>query len=86
MYILYIGIITIIIGYIGYLTFQNLIMMLISLELILLGIGSLFLYYSFLMDDINGLILTLLILPLAGAESALALTLLVKYAPATFSC
>ena len=75
------GIIIIIIGYIGYIIFNNLIMMLISLELILLGIATLAIVGAYMMDDTVGVLISLLILPIAGAESALALTILVNYAP-----
>jgi NADH:ubiquinone oxidoreductase subunit K len=51
---------------------ENLIMLIISLELILLAIGILFVHVSFLLDDMIGATLTLYLLPLAGAESAIA--------------
>lgn len=60
---------------------QNLIIMLISIELILLGIGILFLIYSYILDDVLGLNMTLLLLPLAGCESALILGIIIKYYP-----
>jgi NADH:ubiquinone oxidoreductase subunit K len=41
----------------------------------------LFVNYSFILDDLIGASLSLLILPLAGAESAMALAVLVAYAP-----
>jgi NADH:ubiquinone oxidoreductase subunit K len=56
-------------------------MVIISLELILLALGILFLHFSFILDDIIGANLSLFILPLAGAESALALAFLVAYYP-----
>ena len=58
---------------------ENLIYILISLEIQLLSIGLLFTHYSFLLDDMIGNLLTLLILPLAGGESALGLGLLINY-------
>nr|QCQ69087.1 NADH dehydrogenase subunit 4L [Synchytrium taraxaci] len=60
---------------------KNFIMMIISLELILLSIGILLLHLSFNMDDLVGSTLTLYILPLAGAESALGLGILIAYYP-----
>ena len=60
---------------------ENLIMLIIFLELILLSIGYLFLQYSFLFDDLIGANFTLFFLPLAGAESAIALAILVIYYP-----
>ena len=70
------GIILFILGIMAFLSVnvrkENLIMLIISLELILLGIGLLFVHISFLMDDMNGALFALYILPLAGAESAIA--------------
>ncbi len=60
---------------------KNLIYILISLEVQLLAIGLLFLQISFLLDDMLGSLITLYILPLAGAESALGLGLLISYYP-----
>ena len=59
----------------------NLITVLISLELILLSLAILLAHLSFQLDDLIGSYLSLLILPLAGAESALALALLVSFFP-----
>ena len=56
-------------------------MLVISLELILLAVGILFVHYSFLLDDLIGASFSMLILPLAGAESAIALAILVAYYP-----
>ena len=60
---------------------HNLIMIIISLELLLLSIGVLLVHFSFLLDDQIGSILTLYLLPLAGAESAIALAILIAYYP-----
>lgn len=60
---------------------KNFIMVVISQELIQLSIGILLLHLSFNMDDLVGSTLTLYILPLAGAESALALGILIAYYP-----
>jgi len=51
---------------------RNLIMIIISLELILLSIGLFLVLLSFNFDDLVGSNLTLYLLPLAGAESAIA--------------
>ena len=56
-------------------------MMVIYLELILLSVGLLLVNLSFHLDDILGSTMTLYILPLAGAESAVALALLVAFYP-----
>ena len=59
----------------------NLIMLVISLELLLLSVSILLVNLSFSIDDLVGSNLTLLILPLAGAESAVALAFMVAYYP-----
>jgi NADH:ubiquinone oxidoreductase subunit K len=60
---------------------RDLITLVIALELILLSIGILLVSLSFHLDDLVGSTLTLYLLPLAGAESAIALALLVAYYP-----
>ena len=60
---------------------ENLIMLIIALEVILLAIGILFVHVSFLLDDIIGATLTLYLLPLAGAESAIAQAIYIAYYP-----
>lgn len=60
---------------------KNLIMIVISQELILLAIGLLLIHFSFNFDDLLGVTITLYLLPLAGAESAVALAQLVAYYP-----
>ena len=69
------------VGLIGFCNSDNLVMIVISLELILLSIGILFVHYSFILDDIIGATISLFLLPLAGAESAIALALLVAFYP-----
>jgi NADH:ubiquinone oxidoreductase subunit K len=56
-------------------------MLVISLELLLLSVGLLLVNLSYNLDDLVGSNLTLLILPLAGAESAVALAFLVAFYP-----
>ena len=60
---------------------RNLIFILIALEVLLLAIGLIFLQISFILDDAIGILFTLLILPLAGAESAFGLAVLINYYP-----
>lgn len=60
---------------------KNQIYIQIALEIQLLGIGLLFLQLSFILDDLLGSLMTIYILPLAGAESALGLSLLITYYP-----
>ena len=57
------------------------ILLLISLEVLLLSVGLIFIHISFLFDDFLGAFVTFLILPLAGIESALILALLIAYYP-----
>lgn len=63
------------VGFLGFCNNDNLVMLVISLELILLSIGILFTHISFIIDDIIGASISLLMVPLAGAESAIALAL-----------
>ncbi len=60
---------------------ENLIMLIISLEIIQLAIGILFVHVSFLFDDLIGATQTLYLQPLAGAESAIALAIYIAYYP-----
>lgn len=57
---------------------RNLIFLLIALEVMLLATSTLFVLASLLLDDIAGLTFSLFLLPIAGCESALALSLLVS--------
>ena len=81
IYGIILSLIIILVGLIGFCNSDNLIMIVISLELILLSIGILFVHYSFILDDIIGATISLFLLPLAGAESAIALALLVAFYP-----
>nr|YP_009092505.1 NADH dehydrogenase subunit 4L [Cyanoptyche gloeocystis]AIM52091.1 NADH dehydrogenase subunit 4L [Cyanoptyche gloeocystis] len=58
---------------------KNIILLLISLELMLLAINLQFVIFSCYMDDFLGQIATLFILTIAAAESAIGLALLVIY-------
>jgi NADH:ubiquinone oxidoreductase subunit K len=60
---------------------ESLIFLIIALEIMLLAIGFLFVNISFLLDDAVGITLTLYLLPLAGAESAIALAIFIAYYP-----
>jgi NADH-ubiquinone oxidoreductase chain 4L len=59
----------------------NLIILVISLELLLLSVSLLLVNLSFTLDDLVGSNLTLVILPMSGAETAVALAFLVAYYP-----
>jgi NADH-quinone oxidoreductase subunit K len=58
---------------------KNMIITLISIELILLSVNINFIIFSVYLDDILGQIFALLILTVAAAESAIGLALLVVY-------
>ena len=58
---------------------KNLIIMLMSVELMLLAVNLILLVFSVYLDDIVGQIFALLVLTVAAAESAIGLALLVVY-------
>ena len=69
-----------IIGFIGFiLNRKNVILMLISIEIMLLSITILILLNSVHFDDSIGQIFGIFIIALAGAESAIGLSILVAY-------
>ena len=68
------------IGVLGFiLNRKNIILMLISIELILLAVTLLILLSSQILDDILGQTFSIYIIAVAGAESALGLALLVAF-------
>lgn len=73
----------IIIGLIGYiinsLEKTNIIKLLISIEIMLLGVTLLIIISGYNNDDILGLVIGLIILIITGIESAIGLTILVNY-------
>ena len=75
-----VGIILFILGVLGIvLNRSNLIIMLMSIELMLLAISFLFLINSVVIDNLIGQIFTIMILTVAAAESAIGLAILVAY-------
>lgn len=58
---------------------KNIIIMLMSIELMLLAVNYNFLVFSVYLDDLVGQIFALLVLTVAAAESAIGLALLVVY-------
>lgn len=69
-----------IIGILGFvLNKKNIILMLISIEIMLLSITMLILLSSIYFDDILGQTLSIYIISIAGAESAIGLGILVAY-------
>ena len=58
---------------------KNIIIMLMSIELMLLAVNLNFLLFSVYLDDLIGQMFALLVLTVAAAESAIGLALLVVY-------
>jgi NADH-ubiquinone oxidoreductase chain 4L len=68
------------IGILGFvLNRKNIILMLISIEIMLLAITFLILINSFIFDDILGQVFAVYIICIAGAESAVGLAILVAF-------
>ena len=74
------ALIILIVGIIGFvLNRKNIILMLISIEIMLLAITLLVLISSLCFDDILGQIYAIYIISIAGAESAIGLAILVSF-------
>ena len=58
---------------------KNIIILLMSIELMLLSINFNFIIFSIFLDDILGQLFALLVLTVAAAESAIGLAILVIY-------
>ena len=58
---------------------QNIIIILMSIELLLLSINLNFIYFSIVIDDIMGQVFSLLILTVAAAESAIGLAIMIIF-------
>jgi NADH-quinone oxidoreductase subunit K len=58
---------------------KNIVVMLMSIELVLLAINFNFVVFSVFLDDILGQIFALFVLTVAAAESAIGLAILVVY-------
>ena len=58
---------------------KNIIIMLMSIELMLLAVNLNFIIFSVYLDDIMGQLFALLVLTVAAAESAIGLAILVVY-------
>jgi NADH-quinone oxidoreductase subunit K len=77
---LYFAISLFVIGLLGiFVIRKNIIIVLMSVELLLLGININFVVFSVYLDDILGQIFSLLVLTVAAAESALGLAILVIF-------
>jgi NADH-quinone oxidoreductase subunit K len=58
---------------------KNIIIMLMSIELMLLAVNLNFILFSLILDDLVGQIFSLLVITVAAAESAIGLAILVIY-------
>ena len=74
------GAIIFLIGIVGiFLNRKNVIVILMSIELILLAVNIKLVSFSIFMNDISGQIFTLFILTVAAAEAAIGLAIIVVY-------
>lgn len=62
-----------------FITRRNLILIIMSIELILLSVNLIFIVSSIYLDDILGQVFSLYVLTVAAAESAIGLALVVNY-------
>jgi NADH-quinone oxidoreductase subunit K len=77
---LLVSVILFLIGVLGiFLIKKNIIIILMSIELMLLSINVNFVLFSVYLDDITGQIFALFVLTVAAAESAIGLAILVVY-------
>jgi len=58
---------------------KNIVIMLISIELLILGTNLNFIIFSIFLDDLSGQIYSILLLALAAAESSIGLSILISY-------
>ncbi len=58
---------------------QNIIIILMSVELLLLSVNLNFIFFSLYLDDIMGQIFSLIILTVAAAESAIGLAIMILF-------
>lgn len=80
LHFLAISIILFLLGIWGiFLNRKNIIIMLMSIELMLLAVNLNFVLFSVYLDDLTGQIFALLVLTVAAAESAIGLAILVVY-------
>lgn len=77
---LLVSVVLFLVGVLGiFLVKKNIIIILMSIELMLLSININFVLFSVYLDDITGQIFALFILTVAAAESAIGLAILVVY-------
>jgi NADH-quinone oxidoreductase subunit K len=77
---LLLSIILFLVGIIGiFLSRKNIILIIMSLELMLLACNYNFLFFAIYLDDLMGEVFSLLILSVGASESALGLALVISY-------
>jgi NADH-quinone oxidoreductase subunit K len=77
---LFVAMVVFLLGLSGiFLNRKNIIILLMSIELMLLSINFNFIIFSIFLDDILGQLFALLVLTVAAAESAIGLAILVIY-------
>ena len=77
---LFVGFSLFLVGVFGFLcNRKNVLLLLLALELMLLSVNFNFVFISIYIDDLFGQIFTLIVLTIAGAESALGLAILISY-------
>lgn len=62
-----------------FVTRKNIIILLMSIELLLLAVNLNFIFYSVYLDDLIGQLFALLILTVAASEAAIGLAILIVY-------
>jgi NADH-quinone oxidoreductase subunit K len=77
---LIVGVFLFLIGVVGFLfNRKNVLLLLLTLEIMLLATNINFISFSIFIDDIFGQLFTLIVLTVAAAESALGLAILIAY-------
>jgi NADH-quinone oxidoreductase subunit K len=79
-FFLFVSFILFFIGIFGFIfNRKNILLLLLSLEIMLLSVNVNLVVFSIFIDDIFGQIFTLVVLTVAAAESALGLSILISY-------
>lgn len=77
---LFIPLLLFIVGIFGiFLSRRNILLVIMSLELLLLSINYNFVFFSQMLDDVMGQTFSLFILSVAAAESAVGLAIIISY-------
>jgi len=80
IFFLFLPIVLFVVGIIGIsMSKKNIILIIMSLELMLLASNYIYTFFSIYLDDLIGQVFSLLILSIGAAESALGLALVISY-------